>query len=46
MMSDNFYGNRGQTTFYDIEIQQKAGQIRKNNRGLSPIFSIFLWSFP
>jgi len=36
-MSDNFYnelilyriGNRGQTTFYDIEIQQKAGQIKK-----------------
>lgn len=39
MMLDNFYGNRvigDRPRFYDIEIQQKAGQIRKNNRGLSP----------
>jgi len=41
MMLDNFYGNRGpvigdRPRFYDIEIQQKAGQIRKNNRGLFP----------
>ena len=27
----------GQTTFYDIDLQQKAGQIMKYNRGLFPI---------